>query len=83
MGLVRQGSPEASLEAPRRHEPGTPPDCALLYHRRPHLLLQEELVRSATFRYITDVITPDEALAILKAKEATKKEREATVRLQG
>jgi L-fuconate dehydratase len=45
--------------------------------------LQEELVKSATFRYITDVITPDEALAILKAKEATKKEREAIVRSQG
>ncbi|KAF8467110.1 enolase C-terminal domain-like protein [Russula ochroleuca] len=43
----------------------------------------EELVKSATFRYITDVITPDEALAILKAKEATKKEREAIVRSQG
>ncbi|KAI9452582.1 enolase C-terminal domain-like protein [Russula earlei] len=43
----------------------------------------EELVKSATFRYITDAITPDEALAILKAKEATKKEREAIVRSQG
>ncbi|KAI0265797.1 enolase C-terminal domain-like protein [Gloeopeniophorella convolvens] len=39
----------------------------------------EELVRSATFRYITDAITPEEALAILKAKEATKQEREATL----
>ncbi|KAI9460262.1 enolase C-terminal domain-like protein [Lactarius psammicola] len=36
----------------------------------------EELVKSATFRYITDAITPDEALTILKAKEATKNERE-------
>jgi L-fuconate dehydratase len=44
---------------------------------------QEELVKSATFRYITDAITPDEALAILKAREATKKEREAIVRSQG
>lgn len=43
----------------------------------------EELVKSATFRYITDAITPDEALAILKAREATKKEREAIVRSQG
>jgi L-fuconate dehydratase len=49
----------------------------------PLSLLQEELVKSATFRYITDAITPDEALAILKAKEATKSEREATVRSQG
>ncbi|KAH9018617.1 enolase C-terminal domain-like protein [Lactarius hengduanensis] len=43
----------------------------------------EELVKSATFRYITDAITPDEALTILKAKEATKNEREAIVRNQG
>jgi L-fuconate dehydratase len=46
-------------------------------------LSQEELVRSATFRYITDAITPGEALAMLKEKEATKKEREAIVREQG
>jgi L-fuconate dehydratase len=45
--------------------------------------LQEELVKSATFRYITDAITPGEALAMLKAKEGTKKEREAIVREQG
>ncbi|KAF8269080.1 enolase C-terminal domain-like protein [Lactarius quietus] len=43
----------------------------------------EELVKSATFRYITDAITPDEALAILKAKETTKNEREAIVLDQG
>jgi L-fuconate dehydratase len=46
-------------------------------------LLQEELVKSATFRYITDAITPGEALAILKEREATRKEREAIVREQG
>jgi L-fuconate dehydratase len=44
---------------------------------------QEELVKSATFRYITDAMAPDEALAMLKAKEATKNEREAIVRSQG
>ena len=39
---------------------------------------------SATaFRYITDAITPAEALAMLKAKEATKAEREATVCQRG
>ncbi|KAI0065819.1 enolase C-terminal domain-like protein [Artomyces pyxidatus] len=43
----------------------------------------EELVGSATFRYITDAITPEEALAMLKAKEATKAEREAKVRELG
>ena len=41
------------------------------------------MVKSATFRYITDAITPDEALAMLKAKEATKNEREVIVRSQG
>jgi hypothetical protein len=45
--------------------------------------LQEELVKSAMFWYITDVITPDEALAMLKAKEATKDQRETIVRSRG
>ncbi|CDZ98024.1 mandelate racemase muconate lactonizing enzyme [Phaffia rhodozyma] len=39
----------------------------------------EEFVRSTCFRYITDAITPEEALALLKEKEAGKKEREANV----
>ncbi|KAF9517532.1 hypothetical protein BS47DRAFT_1339391 [Hydnum rufescens UP504] len=43
----------------------------------------EELVRSTAFRYITDAITPDEALAILKARETDKKDREAQVIAQG
>lgn len=42
--------------------------------------MQEELVRSTTFRYITDVITRDEALEMLKANESDKKERERKVR---
>jgi hypothetical protein len=45
--------------------------------------LQEELVKSATFQYITDVIIPNEALAMLKAKEATKDQHETIVCLQG
>ncbi|KAF5333133.1 hypothetical protein D9611_002616 [Ephemerocybe angulata] len=43
----------------------------------------EEFVRSTTFRYISDAITPEEALELLKAKEAGKKEREAKVRELG
>ncbi|KIJ57286.1 hypothetical protein M422DRAFT_23347 [Sphaerobolus stellatus SS14] len=43
----------------------------------------EEIVRSTIFRYITDVITPDEALKMLKEKQATKAEREAYVREKG
>ncbi|KAJ7634490.1 enolase C-terminal domain-like protein [Roridomyces roridus] len=40
----------------------------------------EELVNATAFRYISDAITKEEALAMLKEKEAGKKEREATVR---
>ena len=40
-------------------------------------------MRSATFRYITDAITREEALALLKAKEAGKKEREEKVKEVG
>ncbi|KAG6336382.1 hypothetical protein ID866_2702 [Astraeus odoratus] len=39
----------------------------------------EELVDATVFRYITDVLAREEALAMLKAKEAGKKEREAIV----
>jgi L-fuconate dehydratase len=44
---------------------------------------QEELVNSAAFRYISDAITKEEALAMLKEKEAGKKEREEKVRELG
>ena len=40
-------------------------------------------VRSCSWRYLSDAITKDEALAILKAKEAGKKEREANVIKKG
>ncbi|EJT98652.1 mandelate racemase/muconate lactonizing enzyme [Dacryopinax primogenitus] len=40
----------------------------------------EEFVRSTAFRYITDVLTPEEALQMLKSKEAGKKDREKLVR---
>ncbi|KAL1719172.1 enolase C-terminal domain-like protein [Schizophyllum commune] len=43
----------------------------------------EELVASAAWRYISDAITKEEALAMLKEREAGKKEREATVRELG
>jgi L-fuconate dehydratase len=42
----------------------------------------EQLVACIDFRYITDVITPDEALAMLHEKLPTRKEREAEI-LQG
>lgn len=37
----------------------------------------EELVRCISFRYITDVLTPQAALELLRAKQAGKKAREA------
>ena len=46
-------------------------------------ILQEEIVSATAFRYITDAITPEEALKMLKEKEATKAEREKHVREVG
>jgi len=43
-------------------------------------LPQEEFVNSVAFRYISDAITKEEALEMLKQKETTKKEREELVR---
>ncbi|KAG9313383.1 enolase C-terminal domain-like protein [Chiua virens] len=43
----------------------------------------EELVDATAFRYITDAITREEAISLLKAKEAGKKERETTVKQLG
>ena len=37
----------------------------------------EEIVRCIPFRYITDALTPDEALALLRRSEAAKPRREA------
>ncbi|KAH7344724.1 enolase C-terminal domain-like protein [Rhizoctonia solani] len=43
----------------------------------------EELVASTAFRYISDAITKEEAVAMLKSREASKAEREAKVREVG
>ncbi len=43
----------------------------------------EELVRCIDFRYITDALTPDEALAILYAQDASKGARIATLKESG
>jgi L-fuconate dehydratase len=43
----------------------------------------EEVIRCIDFRYITDAITPDEALALLRRVEPTKAEREAELRRDG
>jgi len=43
----------------------------------------EELVRCIDFRYITDAITPAEALAILQENASTKAQREQEMREQG
>lgn len=43
----------------------------------------EELVRCVPFRYITDALTPDEALALLRRNESTKSAREAELAATG
>ncbi|HWT17999.1 MAG TPA: L-fuconate dehydratase [Variovorax sp.] len=43
----------------------------------------EELVRCVDFRYITDCITPEEALALLRDAAAGKAERIATLKAEG
>jgi L-fuconate dehydratase len=43
----------------------------------------EELVRCIDFRYITDCITPDEALAFLRSRAKGKDERMATLKREG
>lgn len=43
----------------------------------------EELVRCIDFRFITDALTPDEALAILRRNGAGRAEREAEMRRDG
>ena len=43
----------------------------------------EELVACVDFRYITDVLTPEEALQILRRHESTKAEREAEMLRHG
>jgi L-fuconate dehydratase len=42
-----------------------------------------EIVRSTVFRYISDVISPEEALALLEEKAAGKKGREDYARKHG
>ncbi|OWZ61029.1 hypothetical protein AYX15_06747, partial [Cryptococcus neoformans] len=43
----------------------------------------EEFVKATSFRYITDALTPAEALEILKSKESGKAAREAEVKKRG
>jgi L-fuconate dehydratase len=46
-------------------------------------LAPEEVVGLVDFRYLTDALTPAEALALLRANEATKAEREARLQAEG
>lgn len=43
----------------------------------------EQIVACIDFRYISDALTPDDALEILRANDATKPEREAEIRQTG
>jgi L-fuconate dehydratase len=46
-------------------------------------LTPEQFVRCVPFRYITDALTPDEALEIVRRNEPTKSQREAYLRENG
>jgi L-fuconate dehydratase len=46
-------------------------------------LPSEEIVRAIDFRYLTDALTPDDALAILRPLEATRAKREAEILRDG
>jgi L-fuconate dehydratase len=46
-------------------------------------LPSEEIVRAIDFRYITDALTPDDALAILRRLEPTRQQREAELLRDG
>jgi len=46
-------------------------------------LTPEEVVRAIPFRYISDALTPDEALEMLRRNQATKPQREAEMRQRG
>ncbi|KAI9360564.1 enolase C-terminal domain-like protein [Pilaira anomala] len=46
-------------------------------------LTPEEFVQCVDFKYITDVITPEEAIVMLREKEATKADREAEMLRDG
>jgi L-fuconate dehydratase len=46
-------------------------------------LSPQELVALVDFRYLSDALTPDEALAILRAAEPSRGEREARLRAEG
>ena len=59
------------------------PRKSLLELTNATLCSQEELVRATAFRYISDAITKEEALTLLRAKEPTKASREALVRSVG
>jgi len=43
----------------------------------------EELVRCLDFRFVTDTLTPEEAIGLLRRQEAGKAEREAHMRAEG
>lgn len=47
------------------------------------LLFYQELVSTIDFRYITDVITKEEAIEILKSKQSGKNERERILKEKG
>src|SRR6266568_4600443 len=64
---------------------GTEVCVAAIEALAPHVVgsTVEELVACVDFRYIDDVLTPNDALAILRRNEATKAEREQLLLAEG
>jgi hypothetical protein len=58
-------------------------ECASSFSKTRSLQYFFRFVKAVSFRYITDAITKDEALALLKKNEPTKKAREAEVKEKG
>ena len=46
-------------------------------------LMPEQLISVVPFRYITDALTPEEALQLMRRRQSTKGEREAEMRARG
>lgn len=57
--------------------------CPHLKLKKKKLTVKKRFVKATSFRYITDALTPAEALDILKSKESGKAAREAEVKKRG
>ena len=75
MQLIVDFTPEEFVRSTVR----PPPSILFFEGTRKKLITDRHFAALQCFRYITDAITPEEALAMLKEKEAGKAEREKSV----